>query len=84
VGANHVGAAQHAIPFAYRLALIVCVIIAHLRPVFYTVTAKCGLSRIFSFAIAKIVWRALAALSSVVVAWPLRSSLHFDPLCLQI
>jgi hypothetical protein len=55
VGADHAGGARHAIPLADLLALIVCVIFAHLRPVFYAVMSKYGLSRKFSDALAKIV-----------------------------
>ena len=55
---------QRAIMLADRLALIVCNIFAHLHPVFYAVKSAYGLSRFFSAAAAKIVWRAHATLLS--------------------
>ena len=60
VFADHAGGAHRAILLADRLALIVCNILAHLRPVFHAARSKCGLSRILSYAIAKIAWRAHA------------------------
>jgi hypothetical protein len=62
VDAEAAGAAQRAIRFADRLALlIVCLIFAHLRPVFYAPISAYELSRSFSDA-AKIVWRAHATI----------------------
>ena len=62
--ADQAGVAQRAIVLADRLALIiVCLIFAHLRPVFHAVVPHLGLSRIFSDAVAKLVWRALAAIT---------------------
>ena len=58
--ADQAGVAQRAMLLADRLALIVCVIFAHLHPVFYAVKSAYGLSRNFSDAAAKIVWRAHA------------------------
>ena len=54
VGADCAGGAHHAVYLADLLALIVCVIFAHPRPVFYAVMSKYGLSRNFSDAPAKI------------------------------
>jgi hypothetical protein len=62
VGADQAGGARHAVALADRLALIVCVIFAHLRPVFYAAPLKYGLSRFYSDAPAKFVWRALATI----------------------
>jgi hypothetical protein len=62
--ADQAGVAQRAIVLADRLALIVCVIFAHLRPVFYAVTSAYGLLRSFSDAAAKLVWRAHATIAS--------------------
>ena len=64
VGAEATGGAQHAIVLADRLALIVCNILAHLRPVFHAVNSAYGLSRNLSDAIAKFVWRAHATIFS--------------------
>jgi hypothetical protein len=64
VDADHAGVAQRAIDLADRLALIVCNIFAHLRPVFYAVKSAYGLSRSSSDAAAKIVWRAHATIAS--------------------
>jgi hypothetical protein len=61
VGTEATGGTQRAIVLADRLALIVCAIFAHLRPVFHAALPKCGLSRKISDALAKHVWRALAA-----------------------
>jgi hypothetical protein len=65
VDAEAAGVAQRAILLADRLALIVCnIILAHTYgPVFHAAPSKCGLSRL-SDAIAKIVWRAHATISS--------------------
>ena len=61
MGTEATGGAQHAMLLAGRLALIiVCLIFAHLRPVFHAVPSKYGLSRIFSDAVAKLLWRAHA------------------------
>ena len=62
--ADQAGVAQRAKLLADRLALIVCNILAHLRPVFHTHPSKYGLSRNLSDAIAKIVWRAHATICS--------------------
>ena len=54
MGTEDTGGAQHASVLADRLALlIVCLIFAHLRPVFYAGFAKHGLSRNLSDALAK-------------------------------
>ena len=54
VGTEDTGGAQHASVLADRLALlIVCLIFAHLRPVFHAGFAKHGLSRNLSDALAK-------------------------------
>ena len=63
--ADQAGGAQRAILLADRLALIVCNIFAHLRPVFYAVNTAYGLSRSFSDAAAKIVWHAHATIPFV-------------------
>jgi hypothetical protein len=55
VEADQAGGALHAILFSGHLALIVCVIFAHLRPVFYAVRSTCGISRNLSDALAKLV-----------------------------
>jgi hypothetical protein len=63
VGAGFAGGAHHAILLAGRLALIVCDIFAHLLPVFYLRSLVYVWSfRFFSDALAKIVWRAHAAI----------------------
>jgi hypothetical protein len=56
------GVHKHAIALANRLALILCAIFAHLRPVFYAAISIHGLSRNLSDALAKIVWRAHATI----------------------
>ena len=62
VGAESAGGAHHAVFLADRPTLIACVIFAHLRPVFYAGLSIHGLSRNFSDALAKIVWRAHATI----------------------
>ena len=61
VAADLAGGARCAVALADRLALIVCVIFAHQRPVFRAAFLRHGLSRKFSDALAKHVWRSLAA-----------------------
>ena len=63
VAADLAGTARCAVTLADLLALIVCNIFAHLRPVFRAVMLKQGLSRSLSDALAKIVWRAHATIT---------------------
>ena len=61
--ADQAGVAQHAMMLADRLALlIVCLIFAHLRPVFYAVNSAYELSRNYSDTAAKMLWRAHATI----------------------
>jgi hypothetical protein len=48
VDADQAGVAHHAVSLADRLALIVCSVFAHLRPVFYEAVSKYGLLRCIS------------------------------------
>jgi hypothetical protein len=85
VAADLAGGARCAVALADRLALIVCVIFAHLRPVYYAAFSKYGLSRFFPDAPAILVWRAHTRQSFLNVAWAMQPPSHFDPfLCLQI
>jgi hypothetical protein len=56
------GGAHHATSLGDRLALIVCNVSAHLRPVFHAVASFCGLVIYLSDALAKIIWRAQATI----------------------
>jgi hypothetical protein len=66
VDADQAGVAQRAMVLADRLALIACNIFAHLLPVFHAAILMHGLSRIFSDAAAKIVWRAHATIGFLI------------------
>jgi hypothetical protein len=87
VGADQTGGAHHAILLAGRLAAVVCVVFAHLRPVFYAVFAKYGLLR-SSFDVFLTQPQHLSGKHTrqpcLVEAWSMHPSSHFDPFfCLQ-